>query len=192
VKTCCIKDCHKPVLAKGLCSGHYQRVRKYGDPTFVLKPQLHGYTVKERLDLYTAQSPEGCWEWRASKDARGYGRLNVGNVPQLAHRLSWQFRVGPIPDGAQVLHRCDNPGCVRPDHLFLGDHAANMADMNGKGRGRPGLVQGEAHGCAKLTDEQVREIRASEGPSHIIAERYGISGRQVRAIRNREAWQHVE
>lgn len=190
MKQCCIKGCEKKVLAKGLCAMHYQRVRLYGDPTKVLVKQVHGATLAERFDHYVDKSGE-CWVWTGTKDPNGYGRLNVANKPILAHRISWALNFGEITPDQHVLHRCDNPQCVRPDHLFLGDQAANNADMRAKGRFHPGVSQGEKHGCAKLSEEQVREIRASSGPPQHTAERFGISRRTVRDIRAMRVWRHL-
>lgn len=84
---------------------------------------------------------DGCWTWTRSKDTRmGYGRLHVRGLSTVAHRASWQIQTGPIPSGMCVLHRCDNPPCVRPDHLFLGTKGDNNADRDSKGRGRPGPI----------------------------------------------------
>lgn len=187
---CCIKDCNKPMLAKGMCAMHYKRVSLYGDPTKTLVKQLHGATLQERFDAYT-QKGDGCWLWIGSMDYNGYGRLNVGNKPMLAHRLSWTLHCHEITSNQHVLHRCDTPQCVKPDHLFLGDQAANNADMMAKGRFHPGTTRGADHKGSKLTAEQVLEIRASEGASEGIGESYGISGRQVRDIRNRKSWRHL-
>lgn len=76
------------------------------------------------------EKTEGCWEWTGSKSRKGYGQFNEGR----AHRVSWEMHNGPIPEGMFVCHHCDNPPCVRPDHLFIGDNAANMRDAFAKGR----------------------------------------------------------
>jgi hypothetical protein len=79
---------------------------------------------------------DGCWIWTGSRNPKGYGRLNTGNRVRLAHAISWELSHGAVPDGLWVLHRCDNPPCVRPDHLWLGTAADNTADMVAKGRQR--------------------------------------------------------
>lgn len=190
MNTCCIKDCEKTVLAKGMCAMHYKRLKLYGDPTKTMIKQLHGLTVAERFDAYV-QKGIGCWLWTGSRDANGYGRLNIKNKPVLAHRLSWSIHRHEIGPEQHVLHRCDNPQCVRPEHLFLGDQVENNADKMAKKRHRYGVSHGADHGGSKLTDEQVREIRASVGPSRIIAEQFGISRRQVRDIRALKVWKHL-
>jgi hypothetical protein len=82
-----------------------------------------------------SSQPDGCWIWKGRRTTRGYGTVNAGLGKNLAaHRASWQIHNGPIPDGLWVLHHCDNPSCVRPDHLFLGTHDDNMRDMALKGR----------------------------------------------------------
>ena len=86
-------------------------------------------------NVYPGQADD-CWEWHGTLRADGYGQIRIGASNVLAHRLAWQLAVGPIPDDLCVLHRCDNPPCVNPDHLWLGTHADNMHDMFAKGRER--------------------------------------------------------
>lgn len=94
-------------------------------------------SIEERFWEKVRKSPEpdGCWEWTASKFRNGYGSFVVLGE-RRAHRVSWEIHNGPIPDGLWVLHKCDNPSCVRPDHLFLGDRRTNMLDCVSKGRHR--------------------------------------------------------
>jgi hypothetical protein len=93
---------------------------------------------------------------------------------------------GAIPCGMYVLHKCDNPRCINPEHLFLGDHDENMRDKARKGRAS--RLLGEQHPMAKLTAEQVEKIRADARVSRLIAPEYGISSRQVRGIKSGRAW----
>jgi hypothetical protein len=107
-------------------------------------------------------------------------------VNALAHRVCWEITYGEIPEGLHVLHRCDNPSCVNPEHLFLGTHADNMQDSSAKGRRNP--CSGEKNGRARLTAEAVAQIRGEHLSDHSIAEKYGISRRQVGRILRREQW----
>jgi hypothetical protein len=142
-----------------------------------------------------------CWDWRGSKDHHGYGRIHVDRrgYPRKAHRISWQLFVGPIPDGLDVCHRCDNPSCANPDHLFLGTHAENMADMGSKGRANgfkldtPNNV-GADNPRAKLTPDEVREIRglaAAGVRQREIAAKFGVWQQTVSAIHKRKLWANV-
>jgi hypothetical protein len=84
--------------------------------------------------LQFVQKSDGCWEWTGHRNAAGYGHISLDGQFVLAHRHSWALFKGPIPDGLFCLHRCDNPPCVRPDHLFMGTKKDNAMDMAAKGR----------------------------------------------------------
>lgn len=144
---------------------------------------------------------EDCWIWTANKNKWGYGRLRMGKRGldyrnELAHRLSWKISYGYIPPGLCVLHRCDNPPCIRPDHLFLGTHLDNARDRISKGRG---FIKGSQfinpRRCGqKLNPEGVRAIRLllAAGQTHKeIARKTGVSDCLVSKIRNRKIWSHV-
>jgi len=140
-----------------------------------------------------------CWLWLASISKRGYGnvskimgglRRNVG-----AHRVAWELINGPIPNGLCVLHKCDNPPCVRPSHLFLGTQADNMKDCGVKGRqpGSNGKCRGEMHIHHKLTWEKVREIRARKGEqARKLAWEYGVDESLIPRIWKNKVWKEAK
>ncbi len=129
-----------------------------------------------------------CWWWTAARNSYGYGRFSSGGKQLLAHRVAHELFVGPIPAGLWVLHTCNrgHEGCVNPSHLKLGTHPENMRDM-----ARAGSNKGERNSRAKLTDELVREIRASTDTQQAIAARLGVARSRVSRIRTRKSWAHV-
>jgi hypothetical protein len=187
---CSFVGCGKRAWSRGLCSGHYaqQRVGKELRP---LQVQHHGFSEIRRFARWFDRKPGPCFVWKGSKNS-GYGqwRNQAGNI-ELAHRASWRLFNGPIPKGLHVLHRCDNPPCVNPDHLFLGSQDENLKDMWVKNRARPGKSLGEKHGMAKLTADQVISIRSSKEPVAALAERYNLSRRAVYDILIRKTWKHI-
>jgi hypothetical protein len=149
-------------------------------------------TLAQRFATLVRADLSGCWIWVGSKSRKGYGRMREGPRNSkiiAAHRVSWTLHKGPIPSGLFVLHRCDNPACVNPAHLFIGTYADNNADRDSKGRHRP--LRGEANGMSKLTKEAVLAIRADRRTSVAIAPEFGVSQSLVRLIKNRKAWSHV-
>ena len=115
----------------------------------------------------------------------------------FAHRISYELHSGPIPDGMHVLHKCDNPSCVRPDHIFLGTHTDNMQDMWTKGRGRCDGAgrKGAANGNSRLTEEQVDAIRRrlSAGESQrSLGLEFGVSKTLIGLIGKGRVWKNTQ
>ena len=150
-------------------------------------------TPKERVLLYAVpDSDTQCWNWSGYVDRDGYGKLTLNNHPEMAHRVSWEAHFGPIQSGMFVCHRCDNPRCVNPAHLFVGTAKDNNDDMCSKGRAA--RQQGEQHGAAKLTEKQALEIyrRANNGEiRRHLAREFGVSPMTISNIANGRRWRHV-
>ena len=145
--------------------------------------------IKDRLAKYSTPEPNsGCILWCGAVKENGYGVLNVEGRTKYAHRLAWEEANGPIPAGVHVCHKCDVTACVNPDHLFLGTPAENMADKVGKNR----QCRGESRPLAKLSEDDVRAIRAAKGTLAEIAEKYGVRFQTVHKVRARISWKHVE
>jgi len=140
------------------------------------------------------RGPDECWEWLAGKMGEGYGVITQGRYDEgkrRAHRVAWELTFGPIPDGLHVCHHCDNPGCINPAHLFLGNDAENMADSVRKGRS----ARGERNRHAKLTEEQVISIREEHARGNVthmeLAGKYGVTFGNIGYIVRRETWRHI-
>lgn len=134
--------------------------------------------------------PDNCWKWIGAVHPRGYGQVTWYRRVTHAHRVSWQITFGPIPTGKHILHKCDNKLCVNPKHLWLGTNADNVKDRDTKGR----QPRGETSGAAKLTEEQVKEIRslAAKGILQIeISRKLGVPKSTVNWIVTRRSWKHV-
>jgi hypothetical protein len=151
-------------------------------------PQHIKPITKERIEAKVEKIPEaGCWIWMGATQVRGYGEILSSNRKLLAHRASYEAFIGPIPKGMYVCHACDNVYCVNPNHLFLGTQKQNLQDMAAKGRS----TRGEKNARAKLTEEQVKQIRAISGSNSFIAKLFNTSSSNINLIKSKKRWTHV-
>jgi hypothetical protein len=149
--------------------------------------------IKESFEKNVVRSEHGCWEWTGSKQSNGYGRmgLSIKGRRLIPHRVSWMIHNGEIPPGLFVCHKCDNPPCCKPEHLFLGDSRANSKDKYDKNRG----MLGDTHVSSKLTSHQVIEIKKllKEDITHeSIAKKFNIGRGCITAIALKRNWKHVK
>lgn len=152
------------------------------------------WTLRQRFDRYADKSGgvDACWPWLAHKLKRGYGHLGYEGKMLKAHRVSWELENGPIPSRMLVCHRCDNPSCVNPAHLFLGTSMDNNHDMISKDRHWRGhLATLNAH-ARVLTEEQVRTLRNTPGSNKALGAMFGIGAGQVYKIRRFQQWADLE
>lgn len=152
--------------------------------------------VSSRFESYVKRS-DGCWEWIGKLMTTGYGRFSMNGKHLSSSRVAYAFIYGPIPPGIYVCHKCDNPKCVRPDHLFAGTHADNMRDMAAKGRGRSGCVSmpGESNPQAVLTERDVYLIRSlvqKDVKQKVLADTFGVTFQTISDIARGKRWRHVQ
>lgn len=160
---------------------------------FISGHQLRRGTLPERFwEKVDVRDPDECWEWQAGKTVEGYGRIYTGKISlDMAHRVSYELHHGPIPEGMKVLHKCDNPPCCNPAHLFLGDDLVNVCDKIAKGRSN--MPTGERHHGARFTNEQVREVRRLFATGNYtqrgLARMFGVNRISIRGIVRGESYQ---
>jgi len=135
--------------------------------------------------------PESCWEWQGGRFNTGYGVFNMNPKVMTASRASWILTHGEIARDQHVLHKCDNPPCVNPNHLFIGIHNENTADKVAKNR----QAKGEEAGSAKLTNEKVRAIRLlakiTKTSNYKLGELYSMSHTAIGRILSGKTWAHL-
>lgn len=184
---------------KAICAAQYEK--RYGSTHPLKKLRSESATVRFEAS-YIPEPNSGCWLWLGvAQGSNGYGRINVDGRGWSAHRYAWTIHRGAIPSDALVLHRCDNPACVNPSHLFLGSSQDNSDDKKRKGRDFRGekasalrkatAPRGESCYLSKLTEKQVRQIREDLRPQRMIAADFGTSQQAVHYIKTRKTWSHI-
>lgn len=132
-----------------------------------------------------------CWVWTCYRDKKGYGLLTWNGRTRRAHHIAWILAYGSVPVGLQVLHKCDNPSCVKPSHLWLGTNADNVRDKMAKNRG----CKGEHHGAARLTESDIEQIKTLYNVHMYlqkdIAAAYKIDRSHVSRIVNNKKWSYL-
>jgi len=194
MKTCKVKGCKnkrhaKSGQSKGLCTKHYMRIRRLGTLTLTfpqgLKP-IERFKSKIKVNKRTK-----CWEWTNALNNGGYGQFAVNHKPILAHRFSYEYFIGKIPKGKQILHSCDNPKCVNPDHLSTGTSQDDADDKVNKNR----QAKGEDIGVSKLGVEQVNLIRrlykAKKNTYKNLADCFNVSISTINDILKDKTWKHI-
>jgi len=151
-------------------------------------------TLKQRLlDNVRVDEQTGCWDWLKFKDRNKYGHIKVLGKSELVHRVAYQTLVGDIPSGMFVCHRCDNPSCLNPEHLFIGTNQDNIDDKVAKNRqSKIGQQKGSKHSLAKLTEKDIVDIRISTLSQNKLALLYGMTQSSISQIQNKITWSHVQ
>lgn len=151
-------------------------------------------SLHDRLFRYVRKT-DGCWFWTGAKISTGYGLIRIDGSGRLVHRVAWELYTGqPVPLSMCVLHKCDTPLCVNPDHLFVGSRADNVHDMDAKGRRVNNQSRGEWVATSKVTEQnviQIRQMFAAGISRRSIAHTFGIALPTLYQIVRRKTWRHV-
>lgn len=152
--------------------------------------------VKEKLLTKIKKLENGCWLFTGGKQSQGYGAIWDGEKQRRAHIVSYEIHVETIPKGLLVLHSCDNPWCVNPEHLFLGTHQDNVDDMRAKGRDSFGENKGTNNGQAKLTEADVWDIRrllsTGQYTQDQIGDMFGVTRGAIKGIKLGYTWSYLK
>jgi hypothetical protein len=142
--------------------------------------------IEEAFDNRVVKT-NGCWIWIGAINSKGYGVFRK----ERAHRISYRLNVSEIKPSDVVCHKCDNPRCVNPNHLFVGTQADNVHDMDSKNRRKTKTMHGIEHPKAKLTDDDIREIRSSKLSRKELEIKFNVSKTLIARILRKEVWKHV-
>jgi hypothetical protein len=176
-RICQYPSCLRPSRAKGYCTMHYNRIQRHGDVERSRANSVRSAVERFWAKVDTSGGPDSCWLWRGGKKETGHGVFFVSGKLIPAAQFSYRLQFGPMPDNLEACHKCDNPPCVNPHHLFAGTHRENMEDAARKGRLRSGWQ--------KLSGEDVLLIVASyqSGASaSAIAPQFGVSRRTISRV----------
>jgi HNH endonuclease len=163
---------------KGSKTGNGREMR--GQP---LSVRLSSKCVKDELS--------DCILWTGTKNNKGYGRLTYEKKQISVHRVAYELANGPIANGLFVLHSCDNPLCVNPEHLSLGNQTENMRQASERGRIRVPRCKGIEQGSSKLSEDDVLKIRESTGTVISVAKEFNVAPSTISSIRLRKSWTHI-
>jgi hypothetical protein len=191
-------ECPKPTVGRGLCRNHYQRWWKaQGGSAKNAPPVVRDSMANGSVAAFLShvEKTDHCWIWTGATNGNGYGVLRWrGRDNQRAHRISYVIHLGPIPEGLILRHACDNPPCVRPDHLQPGTNADNVADKVARGRARGSGLFGVRHHQSKLNDEAVRALRRALAGGATVSSQsrlYGVTRYAIRRAASGATWGHV-
>ena len=188
-RICSIVGCSNPHDAKGFCRTHYRRWRRHGDPMITTKP-ANGELMRW-ISRHLNYNGERCLIWPFARCSRsGSAQMTINRKTVNPARVICGMLYGQAPSlKHEAAHSCGNghEGCVHPQHVRWATHRENEADKRLHGT----APQGERHGSAKLTSQQVHQIRLSKESCSIAGKRYGVSFSMIARIRRREAWSHI-
>lgn len=194
VTVCSVSECERTLDAGGygLCNMHYRRWRRNGDPNARQQADRNwnneqrlrsrGWTVVDRVGYVDGP----CWEWNGNINPQGYGTVRTRGKTMGAHRVAYETWVGPIPDGMFACHRCDNPPCMNPAHIFPGTPQDNVTDMWDKGRAP--TYDWDGPKLTRRDAEEIRRLRAAGISRMKVAAQYGLTLSYVSEITGGKVW----
>lgn len=196
MKICSIDNCEKVKWARGWCVNHYALWNRWGSPHINKENNIRHkkYSSLEDYlsDGFSIGNDDECWEWKKHRSKQGYGSAVWNKKSYKSHRLAYEFHKGKIPENICVLHKCDNPPCGNPAHLFLGTNKDNVNDRVKKGRNGNSL--GENSHLSKLKNNEVLKIKKllAKGTHVLVISRlYDVTKETIYGIRDGKTWKHV-